>query len=981
MLRNLETRTYVALGLSFILLTVLLVAYLLGFVRHEGDAVRQGRAVLAEAIAANGSGLIARDDLERLRTTLRLVVDRNETLQSAAVRRDDGRLAVSVGDHDRHWRDDAEHLSTDAFVKVPIWNAGQRWGRLELRFTPQSRLGAFAVLGDPRVHLLGFIIVAGFFSFRYYLGRVLQHLDPSQAVPPHVRSALDTLAEGLLVVDKKENVVLANAAFAAIVGKTPEQLIGHRASQIGFTDAGGEAISAGDSPWAAALAAGMPQRNADLGLVDSDGVRRTFIVNCSPVLGSGGEHAGVLISLDDVTELEQNKVELRASKDAAEAANRAKSDFLANMSHEIRTPMNAILGFTDALRRGYDTSSADREKYLNTIHSSGQHLLQLINDVLDLSKVEAGRLEVERLEVPAHVLVGEVVNVFQARAEEQGLRLAFEIDGALPAVIHTDPTRLRQIATNLVGNAIKFTEQGGVTVRLAYDTSGEEPVYCLRVIDTGVGIPEDKLEGVFEAFVQADVSVTRRFGGTGLGLAISRRFARLLGGDIVARSRPGEGTEFIVTLDPGPLTEVALLTPEEALAARSEDAAGDGLTWAFPPDTRVLVVDDGEENRELVRIVLENVGLETACAENGLQAVEMVAAHRFDAVLMDMQMPIMDGYTATERLRDAGAELPIVALTADAMKGFEEKCLAAGCSSFLTKPVDIDALLALLGGLLDGTRVAVAPGSSQAAPAPAGPDADGAAIVSRLAGAGEAIGRTIARFVDGLPARFAQAQADLEAGDADALAGFGHWLKGAGGTVGFDAFTTPAAELEAQAKAGDLTAVGHALAGLEALAARLERPQAAGAGAHDRPQAAAAAPAAPVVSPAAVPAAVTADTPVVSSLPLGNPRMRRTVESFVERLGSRLDELEAALNAGDAGRVGALAGWLKGAAATVGLEPFTAPATALESAANQADEQAMRAHLEAISALFARIELPAADGGVGDGQENAGAAAMVMDQR
>lgn len=970
MLSNLSTRTYVALGQSFILLSVLLFAYLLGLVPDENRVLRSDRAALAEAIASNGSGYIARDDLERLRTTLRLVVDRNDSLLSAAVRRGNGQLAVSVGDHDRHWREREAELSTDAFVKVPIWNEGQRWGRLELRFVPLLGSGPVAFTRDPRVHLLLFVLVAAFLAFRLYLGRVLRHLDPAQAVPPHVRSALDTLAEGLIVVDRKENIVLANASFAAIVGRTADQLLGVRASEIGFLGEDRRPIAATASPWLRALEQGEPQRNVMMDLRDRDGRTRVFIVNCSPVLGTRGEHAGVLISLDDVTELERNKVELRLSKEAAEAANQAKSDFLATMSHEIRTPMNAILGFTDALRRGFDRSVEDRRRYLDTIHTSGEHLLQLINDVLDLSKVEAGHLEIEQLPVPAHALVHDVVTVLNGRAQEKGLTLSLAVDTPLPASISTDPTRLRQIATNLIGNAIKFTDTGGVKVHLGLAETAEGPVYCLRVIDSGIGISPEKLESIFDPFVQADSSVTRRFGGTGLGLAISRRFARLLGGDIVAQSAPGEGTEFVVTLAPGPLEGVERLSPEAALADRVTEEVATNATWAFPASTRVLVVDDGEENRELLRLVLENVGLETVCAADGREAVELATTHRFDAVLLDMQMPVMDGYEAAGRLREAGLGLPVVALTADAMKGFEEKCLAAGCSHFMTKPVDIDALLGLLGELLAGERTEAA----RATAPQAGTVAPGLAplIVSTLADAGPEIRATIAKFVDGLPARLAEAREALGNGDAEALARFAHWLKGAGGTVGFGAFTEPAGALETQAKAGVLEGVSVALDEIEGIAARLERPDAGTSGMN--PVSRGTAPGARA-GPAAPPRD---DTPVTCRLPLANPRLRATAERFLARLETRVAELEAAVGARESSRVAELAAWLKGAAATVGFDHFTAPATALEAAANQGDTGVLAAHVADIRDLLRRIELPAAEGAAGAGQGSGPAADTDM---
>jgi len=565
---SLSTKSHIALGQTFLVVTMLFIAVALNLVPDRLGAIRQGRATLSETIAINTSGLIIQRDLERLAATLKLVVERNEDLLSAAVRKADGEALVTVGDHD--WVEDGRTYSTDTHLKVPIWSGKKKWGQVELRFSPLMPAGWLAILYHPLTKLIGFISIAVLFAFYFYLRRVLKHLDPSQAVPPHVRAALDTLAEGLIVLDLKQNIVLANQAFASIVGRTPDELTGHPAAAFDWVTAEGGPIAPSELPWARVALDDQRHRNDMLHLRDANAKLWTFNVNSSPVLGTGGKYSGTLVSLDDVSLLEEHKSELRKAKEDAEAANRSKSEFLANMSHEIRTPMNAILGFTDLLRRGYDKGEADRRKYLKTIHSSGEHLLQLINDLLDLSKVESGRVEVERIDVEPHVLVREVINILNVKAEEKSIGLDMEVEGPIPEKIQGDPTRLRQIVTNLVSNAIKFTEKGGVKVILrATSTTDDELRMGIDVVDNGIGIPADKVEAIFDPFVQADSSTTRKFGGTGLGLAISRKFARLMGGDIVAKSEVGKGSVFTVTIDPGPLEGVNLLQPAEPPSSTS----------------------------------------------------------------------------------------------------------------------------------------------------------------------------------------------------------------------------------------------------------------------------------------------------------------------------------------------------------------------------------------------------------------------------
>jgi signal transduction histidine kinase/CheY-like chemotaxis protein len=407
----------------------------------------------------------------------------------------------------------------------------------------------------------------------------------------------------------------------------------------------------------------------------------------------------------DISSQKQIEQELRAQTEALEAANAraleataAKSAFLANMSHEIRTPMTAILGYVDLLR-DEDTTEEQRDEYLDTVRANGQHLLRLINDILDLSKVEADRVEVEHLEVSLAGLIQEVEKIVASRAQEKGLSLEFAATGELPRTIRTDPVRLRQILVNLIGNAIKFTETGGVQVTVRAGHRAGEPILHFAVHDTGIGMTDEQIGRLFRPFSQGDASTTRRYGGTGLGLTISRRLARLLGGDIEVESTPGLGSVFTVSIDPG-------VTPgddtiRELRSPDGDEVPTDGDSADEPLRGRVLVAEDNAVNQKLVRRLLEKNGLEVEVADDGAAAVRKALNARderniHDLVLMDMLMPVVDGYEATRMLRDEGYPSPIVALTANAMAGDRDRCLAAGCDDFLAKPIERPELLRVL---------------------------------------------------------------------------------------------------------------------------------------------------------------------------------------------------------------------------------------------------------------------------------------------
>jgi signal transduction histidine kinase/CheY-like chemotaxis protein len=385
---------------------------------------------------------------------------------------------------------------------------------------------------------------------------------------------------------------------------------------------------------------------------------------------------------------------------AVQAATQAKTEFLANMSHEIRTPITAILGYTDLLLEP-NLSDVERQDYLRTIRRNGRMLSDLIDNILDITKIEAGKLEVDRIRCSPWQTLADVAALMQVRADAKNLTLMIECRGPLPQSVCTDPLRLRQILVNLVGNAVKFTAAGEVRVVASLrHEAGREPALQFEVIDSGIGMTPEQLASVFRPFVQADSSTSRRFGGTGLGLTISKRLAAALGGDITVSSAPGKGSTFRLLVATGPLDGVPLSEFPAGIAAETLPGARPVL------HCRILLAEDGPDNQRLLSLVLQRAGAEVAVAESGQQAVEMALARfpnwgrrhddvllPFDLILMDIQMPGMDGYQATARLRQEGYSGPIIALSAHATTVAAERCLEAGCDDYLAKPIDRDALL------------------------------------------------------------------------------------------------------------------------------------------------------------------------------------------------------------------------------------------------------------------------------------------------
>jgi len=506
------------------------------------------------------------------------------------------------------------------------------------------------------------------------------------------------------------------------------------------------------------------------------GEERIFVVTAERTISEETGHSRLFGIVQDITaraEAEFIAQNALVEKLHAESASEAKSAFLANMSHEIRTPLTAIIGFAETLLEAGHTEEEKRAAIQTVLHN-GKHLLQLINEILDLSKIESHKLDIEIIPTDLPQTLADVQSVLAMLAQEKNLSFRVDYEYPVPRHIHTDPTRFKQILLNVCSNAIKFTEKGSVQVTVKFlETTGKVHVI---VADTGIGISPDQISRLFLPFSQADSTTTRRFGGTGLGLYISKQLAEMLGGAIEIQSVRGLGTRVEISIDAGNVSALDLMYRAiDTTAAKASSARQDSTPLRLYG--RVLVAEDSPDNQKLIRLYLKNVGLDATIADNGKNAVERALSGDFDLVLMDMQMPIMDGIEATQLLRRTGYATPIVALTANAFREDRVRCANAGCNDFLTKPIDRHAFYQVLGKYLGNDRDRAQPAEEAVDPFE------------------DDLYELAVDFIGKLPGWVADMRAAHEARDFARLETLVHQLKGLGGTFGYPAITTHAGDL------------------------------------------------------------------------------------------------------------------------------------------------------------------------------------------
>jgi len=630
------------------------------------------------------------------------------------------------------------------------------------------------------------------FDGREYSCAFVRDITERKRTDERYRSIIEDMHDAYYEMDLKGNLTFFNDALCKLHKRSREELIGTNNRDYMDAETGKEIVSL----YKQIYDTGEPVRGVVWKRTRPDDADRWFEFSASLIRDTAGRPAGFRGISREITQHILDAEALLKAKEGAEAANRAKSEFLANMSHEIRTPMNGIIGMTD-LALDTDLSSEQRE-YLDMVKVSADSLLSIIDDVLDFSKIEVGKLDLDPINFELRRSIDDVLKTLALRARQKGLHLGSHILPDVPDALIGDPGRLRQILVNLIGNSLKFTSEGEVVVHIAADSLNEEDALLhFSVSDTGIGIPTDKQDLIFEAFSQADGSTSRRYGGTGLGLTISSKLVAMMDGRIWVVSQPGAGSTFHFTARFGTRREERRsdeITKSECRGVLEPVVDDTGRK----PSYHVLLAEDNAVNQRLVVRLLEKHGHTVVVTGDGHQALAALERESFDLVLMDMQMPEMNGYEATAAIRDreqmSGGHVPIVAMTAHAMKGDRERCLESGMDGYVSKPIKISDLF----DAIDGIASLRGPDLRVRAPLHVQSDTvfETEEALSRVEGDLEFLLGLAASFLDSCPSLLTKIYGAIASRDGPELEGTAHHLKGAAGNLGAKTVCGAAERLE-----------------------------------------------------------------------------------------------------------------------------------------------------------------------------------------
>ncbi len=601
------------------------------------------------------------------------------------------------------------------------------------------------------------------------------------------RSIIANMNLGLLEVDTEEKVIFTNQSFCEMSGYDYDELMGQKASQIYVKEENIELIeSKNEARKKGSLAA------YEIAVKNKRGQLRWWLISGAPRYNDAGDLVGSLGIHLDITDQKQLEIDLIEAREQAEESTRSKEVFLANMSHEIRTPMNAILGMTHQLAKTNLNSS--QHFYLDTINSASENLLVIINDILDLSKIEAGKLNLENIGFEAKAVISRAMQVMRHKAEEKGLSITnSRCDPGISPVLMGDPYRLNQVMLNLISNAIKFTEKGSVDLSCTVikDTPTFQTI-LIEVKDTGIGMNELFVNSLFEKFSQEDVSVTRQYGGTGLGMSICKDLIDLMGGKIIVKSKKGEGTSVIFKV------QFSKGKPEDLPSRELLYINKDMLS-----NKRILVVDDNNMNRLVAKTILHNFGAITIEAINGREAIDYLKQFEADLVLMDIQMPVMGGLEATRIIREEiSVSLPVIALTANALKGDNEKCIEGGMNAYLSKPFKEEDLLQIVSIWLGEGGNALMVARPRATKLTAEKLYDLSAIRTISRGNEGFVVKMVNMFIDQTPGQVAEMQARCHHSDFKGMAAIAHKIKPSIDNMGIVSLKAPIREIERIGKLG-----------------------------------------------------------------------------------------------------------------------------------------------------------------------------------